>query len=885
WDGWPDGDFSATFSMPFVEQHDNLHVHWASAPLGGRGGSTEAPTWEGGKVTRRRCQGVIECESDACAVVTRPQTRRTGIEKQLAQACACGEKLVHHACDVVSVLHTFQDGVHYQNGGTHDHSRPTVRLHMGKKERQEFTRIVRDQPATGPLRLLVGRPGVNGPGDSVADISPVLVNADRIKYERRKILQGRGPGGHGGDNFIKEFAKFEAANPGFIRTSQFGLVSVIVMQTSFMAARLIKSSSVDAEAVNGIVSDAAHGVWRERNSLLIVSSTYEPVQLKCWVPGIVSYSNGGTIQHYRIHFFELFVSMAEECDARGIEVTDDLFANVMDFSASERGGFIWGFIDFWLQRAPGVRTVDQLQQKAPKLLKGCGQHFRNQITRVKKISGIVDPSQTDVFENYAKQLLKCKTVDQFTAHANEFINTFPKAETWIRWWMLPAHACMIFPSFRVMEASLWESIPDTTNAEEAMHWKLYAAVGKSLGLMEGLNALVKFAAYYSAQFDAKKRWLNPYGIKIHYGVNREHWKATAELHGRTKYSRQPGARQNSKNDGRPPDTGKALLGRRKGKTQAPEFEKGSHPLLDLRQLMYTKLTSVDLPGYQDGGSTTLGYQRDGFRKILRDLPRSEVKSLTDLQTLFVSPGVLHRGEQVTPTLERAISYFRMRSVILRSCSGSGPEHLQLERIKWRKELQLHSTLCQKYQGDMRQWFTDLLRPTKAEPLAGCWHARDGALICQGNAILFEIILNIPVVLIIEISDINSGNHWHIPSSLYPFANSPSATTQGVKYSITSHLYCNPDAGPHFIARYSSFKGDKTRIFNYDGMKHEGHAILQSSSTLKGNLSGSTKDLKDVPDGYFLYAVIYHLDGGEGAQNFFRREQVKRCAKLGLHFET
>jgi hypothetical protein len=94
-----------------------------------------------------------------------------------------------------------------------------------------------------------------------------------------------------------------------------------------MAARLIKAVTV-ADAVNGIVSDAAHGYFIVRNSLLIMSSTYEPIILKCWVPGLITYSNGATTEHYRIHFFELFRSMAEECTNRGIELTDEIFANV-----------------------------------------------------------------------------------------------------------------------------------------------------------------------------------------------------------------------------------------------------------------------------------------------------------------------------------------------------------------------------------------------------------------------------------------------------------------------------------------------------------------------------------------------------------------------------
>ncbi|KAF8209897.1 hypothetical protein K438DRAFT_1571272, partial [Mycena galopus ATCC 62051] len=177
---------------------------------------------------------------------------------------------------------------------------------------------------------------------------------------------------------------------------------------------------------------------------------------------------------------------------------------VVDFSEAQRNGFILAYVDFWLHWAPGERDSAELLEAAPKLLKGCRQHFRSQVTRVKKISGVVDPAQIDVFENYTRLLLNCDNMDDFTSHANDFIGAFPRAELWFRWWMRPSHACMLFPSFRVMNTALRNSIPDTTNAEEAMHLKLYSALGKSLSLLDGLRALVAFADYYRTQFDAKK---------------------------------------------------------------------------------------------------------------------------------------------------------------------------------------------------------------------------------------------------------------------------------------------------------------------------------------------------------------------------------------------
>ncbi|KAJ7658185.1 hypothetical protein DFH06DRAFT_1407814 [Mycena polygramma] len=935
WDGWPDGDFSRLFSLEEAEACDNLRVHWACEPLSGGsgGGSAQAETWPEGKVTRRKCQGVIFCTTPGCDILVRPQTRAAGIRKQLAESCSCGGSLAHERCGVVSVLHTFKHGVHYENGGFHAHLRPSVRLHMSRKEKETFKKVVEADPKTGPLRMLVGRSSVHGPGQSVADISPVLYNSQRIKYERRKILKGSGGNG-GGDNFVHDFAKFQEKHPDFIREAQFGKVSVIVMQTPFMASKLVKST-IDLEAVNGIVSDAAHRVWRAPNSLLIVSSTFEPERLKCWVPGIMSYSNGGTAEHYRIHFFHLFVSMARECGSRNIPITDALMANVVDFSGAQRKGFILAFIDFWLEHAPGERSIDELMEAAEKSLKGCAQHFRNQITRVKKISGVVDPSKADIFENHARRLLTSKSMDEFTDRANKFIKDFPRAEPWIRWWMLPAHAIMLFPAFRVMNPELWDSIPETTNAEEAMHWKLYAAIGRFLSLLDGMKRLYKFAEHYQRLFDAAGRELytNPFelqlkdrnldGVKIFYGRDRQSWKRAAEKFGTTKYSRRRAAIRAAKhaNDGRPPDTGKALLGRGARK-QKHEYEKSyawkenscwldssltllsaaaarddasidamfadlpaGHPLRDLRQMLHTRLNSVNLTEYEDGGCRLLNQQRDGFRRALCEVPHSPIETTTGFDTMFgwlyhISGKRVPHTRESRPSVERAQSYFAMSRILFKVCVGSSNEHYQVSPVQLRNIIQLHSDLCRRYDGDLRKWFQEYVRVSKPEPLDRCWHARDGVALCDGSANAFEVVLNIPIVLIIELGDIRSSV-WNIPSSLSPYANNPSASSSGVKYTIVGHIYCS-QAAQHFIARYLTPSGKK--IFDYNGMKHEGHAIRSKVTAVRGSLTGPSRSMAGVPSGYFLYAVMYHLVGGEPAQRFFRKQQINDAAKLGLQLD-
>ncbi|KAJ7890322.1 hypothetical protein B0H13DRAFT_2341056 [Mycena leptocephala] len=55
-------------------------------------------------------------------------------------------------------------------------------------------------------------------------------------------------------------------------------------------------------------------------------------------------------------------------------------------------------------------------------------------------------------------------------------------------------------------------------------------------------------------------------------------------------------------------------------------------------------------------------------------------------------------------------------------------------------------------------------------------------------------------------------------------------------------------------------------------------------TVKGLLSGQSDALRDIPAGFFLNAVVYHLDGGQSAQSFFQKQQIELAKKLSLYFE-
>ena len=164
---------------------------------------------------------------------------------------------------------------------------------------------------------------------------------------------------------------------------------------------------------------------------------------------------------------------------------------MIDFSEAERNGYISAFVSF-RQSEGSTRTPDDLRNTAEKLLKGCEQHFRAGVTRIARIGGVIPVGEDQDFHRLAKQLVHASDLSDFHSAGQEILSRFPLVAPWLSWWLRDEHASMIFNSHRRMDPVLWDSMPATTNAEEAMHWKIYQAVGKQHHLMEGIRALYAF---------------------------------------------------------------------------------------------------------------------------------------------------------------------------------------------------------------------------------------------------------------------------------------------------------------------------------------------------------------------------------------------------------
>lgn len=162
-----------------------------------------------------------------------------------------------------------------------------------------------------------------------------------------------------------------------------------------------------------------------------------------------------------------------------------------DYSAAQRGGFTLGFQRFRRSFFNDQRSDDQLAIIARALYKGCERHWTGSGDRVCKISEV--KKEEPYFRLLIDGLETAEDMDDFNKTADDLVTAFPMLENWMAWWRQPCNASMIFRSQRTMDQALWDSLPDTSNAQEAVNWVLYSSVGYRHEGLEGIIALINFA--------------------------------------------------------------------------------------------------------------------------------------------------------------------------------------------------------------------------------------------------------------------------------------------------------------------------------------------------------------------------------------------------------
>ncbi|EGG12897.1 uncharacterized protein MELLADRAFT_87235 [Melampsora larici-populina 98AG31] len=327
----------------------------------------------------------------------------------------------------------------------------------------------------------------------------------------------------------------------------------------------------------GLLSDVTYRFFN--HGYLLTTSMYCE-KLERFVPVLLSWINGLSKAHYKVHFKTLLVQISTT--SKSDKQKRRLCEQVVDFSQAQKVGFMEAYME--------VFDVDR--DKALSKLHGCKQHFSQAITRIKNNCNIVRFDLKDIWVEKCMALLEPNTLgktldDKFA----KLYFTFPNAKRWLDWWCIADTQSMLFPGRKRMplddpplnadESKEDEPEPQrrkgsnnrpelhsTTNGQESMHRVYYLLCKGKCGVIPGLIQLLAFVQSLERDFHNTR-----IGVLITYGSSQKNWE---ELVKGLKMKK-PTKRRYLENDGRPPDTTDELLGNIKTKSakgRAKQVAKG-----------------------------------------------------------------------------------------------------------------------------------------------------------------------------------------------------------------------------------------------------------------------------------------------------------------------
>ncbi|EGG12138.1 uncharacterized protein MELLADRAFT_89393 [Melampsora larici-populina 98AG31] len=400
------------------------------------------------------------------------QTKRKGFvsRPQICKAARCHGVLSYIPCHNTLCRmdeHTSGWGI-IRHSGIHDHQWPR-RSKPEKLSLDKFGKRVIANPEMGPLRHKVGRaPAGQKNIDPASNIHPAFGHLHRTGYYRRRILVTSGvipeakvPGA--GDSFVMDMCHW--GEHGLLeRSSSFKPRDAhMTFQTEWMTQQLLSRDEDKNVYSGGLLSDVTYKFFL--NSYLLSTSMYHE-DLRRWIPIQFTWLKGLTEEHYASHFKTL-MKQIKEADMTQIEC-DTLVRQVVDFSAAQKNGFIIAYMDVFKETDRAV-ALDKL--------KGCEEHFRAQVTRVKRNRNIIPVDDEGAFDKQARELMKQDKPGgmNFDQKIAQMRKDFPKAKRWLEWWTAADIKSMLFKSRtkRIDDDGLCDDMPATTNAQESLHRVYY----------------------------------------------------------------------------------------------------------------------------------------------------------------------------------------------------------------------------------------------------------------------------------------------------------------------------------------------------------------------------------------------------------------------------
>jgi len=146
-------------------------------------------------------------------------------------------------------------------------------------------------------------------------------------------------------------------------------------QTQWMAERLLHRGAGNQVYQGGLLSDVTYRFFA--NGYLLTTSMFCE-QLNRWIPVQCSWIRGLSESYYKSHFVTLFKQLMDCSLIPSVRQT--LARQVVDFSLAQREGYIAAYMEVFGEAD---------RSAALKNLKGCHEHYRAQVTRIKNNRTVV----------------------------------------------------------------------------------------------------------------------------------------------------------------------------------------------------------------------------------------------------------------------------------------------------------------------------------------------------------------------------------------------------------------------------------------------------------------------------------------------------------------
>jgi hypothetical protein len=158
------------------------------------------------------------------------------------------------------------------------------------------------------------------------------------------------------------------------------------------------------------------------------------------------------------------------------------FVLVVDHADSQRKGFVEAVRMLHAAKMLGASWTADLAQSYLVHLQGCEFHYQSSVKNTAQNGNIIPANKILFFKECCNEMLKVQSMEEFKTVENKIRGHFPKVAKWLKWWVNPLHAVLIFPAFRssLLHQDLQEFAknPKTTNLCESQHRNYYRYLKK-----------------------------------------------------------------------------------------------------------------------------------------------------------------------------------------------------------------------------------------------------------------------------------------------------------------------------------------------------------------------------------------------------------------------